>query len=156
MIKIQVAVLDDNLDDAQKVKKYFDMISNNEINYCCHLFDDDQKIIEKYDLYIIDIEMPNNNGLQVAQNIRSKYSDAILLLCSKRNDLVFESFKIGCFFFIRKDHFEDDMKFVKIRLQEYFYPLSKNIRIKQVMSFVVFLMKILLISKKLNIKLSFI
>lgn len=121
MINVKVAILDDESRDLEKVKDYFMFVSNQHISYDCSCFDNGVSIYdESFDLYILDIEMPNLNGLEVAENIKEKYPNSVIVLHSKRNDLVFESFKVGVFFFVRKDNFEEDMKNAQKRFDQHF------------------------------------
>lgn len=121
MVKIKVAVLDDELRDLEKVSEYFKSVSNKYISYDCTCFDNEDKLYDEvFDLYVLDIEMPNLNGLQVAEIIKENNPNSVIVLHSKRNDLVFESFKIGVFFFVRKDNFEEDMKNAQKRFDQHF------------------------------------
>ncbi|MDL2276660.1 LytTR family DNA-binding domain-containing protein, partial [Breznakia sp. OttesenSCG-928-G09] len=68
-------------------------------------------ILEReYDLYFLDIDMPNLNGFELATKIQEQYPNTILLFVSNHNEFVYDSFKFDAFFFVRKDHFESDMK----------------------------------------------
>ena len=119
MISVKVAVLDDENKDIENVKNYFEDIK--ALDYQCTYFNNVNHLYEhEYDLYILDIEMPDTNGLEVAEKIKELYPYAIIMLHSKRNDLVFESFKVGVFFFIRKDHFKEDMEHAQKRLNQHF------------------------------------
>ena len=126
MVKIKVAILDDEEKDLKKVHNYFNSISSSTIQYSCSEFKEIDTSFFKHDLYVLDIELPTMNGFEVAQQIKEKYPQAILLIHSKRNDLVFESFKFGVFFFIRKDHFEIDMEYCILRLNEHFINNKKE------------------------------
>ncbi len=124
MVSVKVAILDDENKDIENVKRYFEKIK--EIDYQCTYFNNETHLFEEvYDLYILDIEMPDTNGLDVAEKIKELYPHSVIMLHSKRNDLVFESFKIGVFFFIRKDNFEEDMDYARIRLDKHF--ISNNL-----------------------------
>ena len=121
MIKIRVAILDDEEKDLIRVQEYFKSISDNELTYeCDYFYEVNENFYQQYDLYVVDIELGNSNGLDISKEIKEKCPNSVLIINSKRNDLVFESFKFGIFFFIRKDHFETDMSFAQIRLTEYF------------------------------------
>ena len=123
---IKVAILDDEIKDSNQVQHYFHQISNHTIQYQCDVYTEvNANFYDNYDLYVLDIEMPEVNGLDIASALREKMPNAILIINSKRNELVFESFKFGAFFFIRKDHFELDMKFAQKRLSEHFVSTKK-------------------------------
>ena len=57
---------------------------------------------EKYNLYILDIDMPDISGFQIARKIYDRYPDATIVFCTNHDDLVFDSFKLDAFYFVRK------------------------------------------------------
>lgn len=132
MVKIKIAILDDDKKDLKTVRDYFDSTSNDLITYECHEYEKvNETFYNSYDLYVIDIELDGTNGFDVAEDLKRKCPNAVLIIHSKRNDLVFESFKFGVFFFVRKDHFEIDMKFCQKRLKEHFINIKKSYFSKQ-------------------------
>lgn len=62
------------------------------------------------DVCIIDLNMKEMNGFQVARIISSVYPDTKIVFCTKHNNLVFETFKYDVFCFVRKDHLLEDLK----------------------------------------------
>lgn len=121
MIEVKVAILDDNINDIKRVKNYFDEISSMNIQYKCTYFKHDSaEFYDGYDVYFVDIELGEINGLQIAEDVKRINKDAVLIIYSKHKELVFESFKYGAFFFVRKDSFNQDMEYCQLRLNEYF------------------------------------
>ena len=78
---------------------------------------------EKFDLSFLDIDMPEMNGLNVANELTaiSKYGQIIFL--SQREDLVFECLKFHPFGFIRKSKLIDDFS---LMMNQYFQTVSNN------------------------------
>ncbi|MCR5546870.1 MAG: LytTR family DNA-binding domain-containing protein [Lachnospiraceae bacterium] len=62
-----------------------------------------------FDLYFLDIEMPEMDGLSLAKKIRTLNPDAIIVFISNKDELVFQSFEVRPFRFIRKNHFEEEL-----------------------------------------------
>ena len=70
----------------------------------------DPRIMNReYDLYFLDIDMPEISGFELAVKIQKKYTDAIFLFVSGHNEFVYDSFRFSAFYFVRKDHFDIDM-----------------------------------------------
>ena len=78
---------------------------------------------EKFDLSFLDIDMPEMNGLNVANELTaiSKYGQIIFL--SQREDLVFECLKFHPFGFIRKSKLIDDFS---LMMNQFFQTVSNN------------------------------
>ncbi len=64
---------------------------------------------EKYNLYILDIDMPDISGFQIARKIYNRYPDATIIFCTNHEDLVFDSFKLDAFYFVRKSFLSEDL-----------------------------------------------
>ena len=78
---------------------------------------------EKFDLSFLDIDMPEMNGLNVADELTSisKYGQIIFL--SQREDLVFECLKFHPFGFIRKSKLIDDFS---LMMNQFFQTVTTN------------------------------
>ena len=63
---------------------------------------------ENFDLAFLDIDMPDINGLNVAEEIQNIKKDMIIIFLSQREDLVFECLKFHPFGFIRKSKLIED------------------------------------------------
>ena len=63
-----------------------------------------------YDIYLVDIMIGNyGNGLKLANYIYENNKNAIIMICTNYDNLVFEAFKINVFYFIRKSHLSCDL-----------------------------------------------
>ena len=63
---------------------------------------------EKFDLSFLDIDMPEMNGLEVADQLTEIAKNGQIIFLSQREDLVFECLKFHPFGFIRKSKLIDD------------------------------------------------
>ena len=63
---------------------------------------------EKFDLSFLDIDMPEMNGLEVADQLSEIAKNGQIIFLSQREDLVFECLKFHPFGFIRKSKLIDD------------------------------------------------
>lgn len=111
MNRIQIAVVDDNEKDLDMIETCLtDAFTNTSLHFSPAFYNDPEGIRDllKYDLYILDIDMPGINGFDFARKIQ-KVSPATVMFCSSHEDLVFESFNLNAFYFIRKSQLESDL-----------------------------------------------
>lgn len=111
-MRINCAIVDDNCADLANITKLTTSLSSEtdtifEINTFANPKDLDFK--QQYDLYILDIDMPELNGFALANTIYKKYPDSVIVFCSNHDDLVFDSFKLNAFYFVRKNFLNDDL-----------------------------------------------
>lgn len=64
-----------------------------------------------FDLCILDIDLPDADGIVLAEHVKKINEDALIIFYSKMDHLVFESFKVHPFDFIRKS--EDDENLIR-------------------------------------------
>lgn len=63
------------------------------------------------DLYILDIDMPNINGFQLSKKLAHIDPNVQICFCSSHEELVFQSFQLPSFYFVRKSHLKQDLYF---------------------------------------------
>lgn len=134
-MKIKCAVIDNDVNDLEKLKFYLNFVSI-ETRYVFDgtFFSDssDPLIFNNFDIFIIDIDMPNINGFKLASIISDKYPNSTIMFCSNHEDLVFDSFKLNTSYFIRKSFLKEDFilaikKFIKFYDQKNIkYIISSN------------------------------
>ncbi|MBR2552339.1 MAG: response regulator transcription factor [Erysipelotrichaceae bacterium] len=108
----RVAIIDDNPNDLKRISAILFELSletRHQFNMQFY-FEFNDCIINRYDLYILDIDLPETNGFQAAYLIYEKQPDACIIFCTIHNDLVFDSFKLNPFYFVRKSFLQDDLK----------------------------------------------
>lgn len=109
---MKAVIIDDDLKFADHLKneiKQFDMISMDiEINS----YDDD------FDLYFLDIDMPDIDGIAYAKKIKNKKPQARIVFVSNHSDLVFDALHIFPFSFIRKEFLHEELRGVLKRIYE--------------------------------------
>ena len=59
-----------------------------------------------YDMIFLDIEMPAMDGISVCKQIRSLCPDVLVVFISNKEELVFSTFEVQPFRFVRKTQFE--------------------------------------------------
>lgn len=64
----------------------------------------------EFHIIMLDLEMPDMDGLSVAKALREEFPDFVLLFITNRADLVFQSFEYEVTGFVRKSHIEDELR----------------------------------------------
>lgn len=81
-----------------------------EADFDCYEDFSDDHDLSQYDLFILDIELRDGkSGFDVAKKITDRYPDAIIIFCSGHDDLVFSSFRLNVFYFVRKIHLSKEL-----------------------------------------------
>lgn len=114
---IKTAIIDDSKKDVFAVESAIaSAFYGTDIIIQTSVFNDpgDPAIFQKkYDVYILDIEMDGSEtyGFELSARIRDNHPGAVIMFCSNHGDLVFDSFKLNTFYFIRKqDRLTEDIK----------------------------------------------
>ena len=63
-----------------------------------------------FHLILLDLEMPDMDGLCTARLLRDEFHDTALIFITNRSDLVFRSFEYDVVGFVRKSHLDDELK----------------------------------------------
>ena len=125
-MNIKALIIDDSLTDLQEIdaemKKIF---SHSDINVesVTETVPDDELFKVKYDLVILDIDMPEISGFDIAENLTGNNPELTIMFCTAHDEFVYEAFDYNVFFFIRKQHLHDDMNRA---IQKYVQYLSQK------------------------------
>lgn len=108
-MNIRTIVVDDQKSDLERIKQF--LSSDNEIE--CEYFTNfcEKQLDNIVDLYILDIEMPNMNGFELADKIKMINPKAMIIFISQHEQFVFDSLKIDPIYFVRKNTLVHDLKF---------------------------------------------
>lgn len=63
---------------------------------------------ESYDALFLDIVMPDISGFELCRRIRSWESGVLIIFVSSKEELVFQSFDVQPFYFLRKNHLDQE------------------------------------------------
>lgn len=119
-------------DDQVFVKKIKDIVYDNfkdiflDYSIECITSNFEAQYFEKGDIFFLDIDLKEKNGIKIAEEIRENNSNAIIIFVSAMNDMIFDSLIVQPFYFIRKDNFDRDMKIACTLIQKY---INKNHKI---------------------------
>ena len=89
-----------NLKDDVDVSVFF---------YGTDLIDTIKKEKIHYDILLLDVDMPNISGLEVAKILRETNEDIIIIFISSYEKYVFDSFEYNPFRYIRKNRIKEEL-----------------------------------------------
>lgn len=111
--KVKVYCNDDEVSCYENADMLLNDIENNAINS---------------DIYIMDIEMDNINGLDIAKKIREKDTSALIIFLTNYDKYVYDAFEVKTFRYIPKERIDEKLpqaiKDAVVRIKE---RNSKNI-----------------------------
>lgn len=113
MVQVKCAVIDDSMYDLETIKCFFDGISGEEtISFIVDYVNSPLllNLSLAYDLYILDIDMPEKSGFELANEVYACYPDAHIVFFTNHEHLVFDTFKLNAFYFVRKPELNKDLR----------------------------------------------
>lgn len=111
----KVAVCDDEKASLIAIKKYVEKsFLQYGIDFKINMFQSVRTMMKEmredtYDLCFLDIDMPEMNGIDLAEKICRQYAQTRIIFVSAKEEYVFQSFRVHPFSFVRKSCFQDDM-----------------------------------------------
>lgn len=117
MEKIKVAICDDEIILLPQLASVIrDLLRKQEFEADAFTFSSAADLLKSlyqrdaYDIFFLDIDMPEQNGIALAEKIRIQNSGALIVYISAREDLVYETFSTQPVAFVRKSHFTEDIR----------------------------------------------
>ena len=111
----KIAVCDDEKASLNTISKYIEKtFMQYGIEYDIHIFQSVSAILKfiqnnTCDICFLDIDMPEMNGIDLAEQICQKNAHILIVFVSGKEEYVFQSFRAHPFSFVRKAYFQDDM-----------------------------------------------
>lgn len=63
----------------------------------------------KYDVLFLDIDMPGISGIELCKKMQELGNDSLVIFISNKDELVFQTFTVKPFRFVRKSHFKAEL-----------------------------------------------
>lgn len=112
---LNIAIVDDDIMTTQLISQHLKTIFNEKgIEIVTFIFNKPEEFLSRvtsslFHITFLDIEMPNINGIYVADLLNKNESSTKVIFVSNREDKVFDCFSTHPFGFVRKSHFQDDI-----------------------------------------------
>lgn len=81
------------------------------------------ELVDCYHIVFLDIELITDNGLNIAKHLRDLDNNVMIVFVSSKNNLVFKTFVVKPFYFLRKSNYKKDLIYLFEMLDNY---LKKN------------------------------
>lgn len=128
---MNVAICDDDPIFCQKMEKLVNQVFNHSCG--CEVFFSSERLLQSikekpafFQLYLLDIEMPGMDGLQVAKQIRSRDTEALLVFVTNHEEQMPNAFDVRAFHYLVKPL--DEEKAIKVLLSaERFFSKRKSL-----------------------------
>ena len=108
------AYCDDNVKSAEIIKETVRSIFRDDIDCDIETFYSAVALKERFrhklfDLIFLDIDMPQQDGISLAEELRMQRAEVNFIFVSNREDRVFDVFKVSPVGFVRKSKFSKDI-----------------------------------------------
>ena len=80
-----------------------------------------------YDIIFLDIEMPEIDGIEICRQVKSIVPDALVVFISGKEELVFQTFEVQPFRFIRKSQYKTQLPSLTRACAEQFQKKNRHI-----------------------------
>ncbi len=112
---ISIAIVDDELMYLEKEKRITEEYFQKKGQDChVELFQDPVWMMggleeEHFDIYVLDVEMPEKSGLDVARKIRQFYPDPVIIFVTNYMDYAVDAYEVNTYRYIPKGVLADKL-----------------------------------------------
>lgn len=146
MQKYKAAIVDDSQEYREKVGAVLQSIAGKcEKSIECIYFSMADVLVYElqagvhFDIYVLDIEMPGMNGMELARGIRERYPDVCIIFVTSYSRFALESYEIDAYQYILKEKLTERLprvmeKFFRRTAEETedaYYTISTSIRLER-------------------------
>lgn len=112
---IRIAVCDDDINLANAIEG--DILRMDEKTLSCEVYQSGVELMRhlqggeaEYHIYFMDIELPQQNGIETAAMIRKQDKDALIIFITDHKEYVYDVFEVLPFRFLRKPVSAQDIR----------------------------------------------
>ncbi len=104
---LQIAIIEDELEYIETLKGYFEEYQHETTSkFQLHIFRDGKEFLKSfqggYDIILLDIEMPESNGMEVAEVIRKNDQTVVIMFITKIAKYAIHGYSVGALDYILK------------------------------------------------------
>lgn len=70
----------------------------------------------RFDIYLLDIDMPDMNGIEIAKKIRGQDDEAAIIYCSGTSDYAIQSYSVFAYYYLVKPYNKNTLYFILDKL----------------------------------------
>lgn len=144
---VGIAVVDDEQEYCEQICNITsEVLEKQQIDYKIKSFNTAGGLLNKLDdgavfnLYILDIELPDIDGMTLAQNIRERDKYSHIIFATSYSQFAIEGYDVGAYQYLLKDTIQTKLAEVLQKLlsesgmekEESFYTISTNSRIEKI------------------------
>ena len=134
MKTINFCVVDDDISFIELLKKQLEIISQ-ELHFLytieCYNSSVSFNIDKKYDVYLLDIDMPDISGFNLAEKINLRYKDSYIVFISSIETLVYNSLDYHPFDYIYKKSLNKKLKITLKSILDRLSPCFYNCKVEK-------------------------
>ncbi len=152
---MRIAIVDDEGSFARDVKKYIEKYFSSQKKameikcFGASSIFDEIKVRNYYDVYLLDIEMPEISGVELAKKIRDWNIDAKIVFLTAYENYARSGYKVKAYDYILKDSYQEELflileqiwKEIKENQEEYYIIPSGNEECKFYINDILYLSK---------------
>lgn len=102
-----IAIVEDEIEFIEQLQKYLRQYEQeNEVEFKISVFRDGADILKEYkcvyDAIFLDIEMPNVNGMQAAEQIRDMDENVVIMFITQMAQYAIQGYSVGALDFVMK------------------------------------------------------
>lgn len=113
---LRIAVLDDEKTYIEKIERITEIaMFQLGMEYEMKCFTEVENFLAclqervYFDIYLLDVEMPLMNGLEVARHIRREFTEPIIIYVTNHEDYAIEAFEVNAYRYIPKRFLEEKL-----------------------------------------------
>lgn len=119
---MRIAICDDDNEMLGRLKKdVIEIFGILKVNIEIFSFSDGKELLrtiqnddENFDLFLLDIDMPDVSGLEIAQMLREMSVNLIIIFISAYDNYVFDSIEYSPFRYIRKSRIKEELPLAEL------------------------------------------